>query len=217
MQYAVQALALNENRGGPTNFNAYSIMPTPTTPNSTTPGATRIEQGFIGSHSDIGGGYGIPGTANDKPEGDLSNVAYTWMYNQAVAAGVTELGKNKYSEVNSPILHDEVTAHIYYFGGRTIQFGDGSVVPETSARINSTGNPNKVTQDWTSSYITLNHWYRTLPPLRGGPPDTQTLPPCANDDSIIGMVDMTTYGAWLKSIGVDITSSNPSPTQQMCQ
>ncbi|WP_166636024.1 RHS repeat-associated core domain-containing protein [Halothiobacillus neapolitanus] len=217
VQYAVQALALNENRGGPTNFNAYSIMPTPTTPNSTTPGATRIEQGFIGSHSDIGGGYGIPGTTNDKPEGDLSNVAYTWMYNQAKAAGVTELKPNTHTQVNSPILHDEVTAHIYYFGGRTIQFGDGSVVPETSARINSTGNPDKVTQDWTSSYITLNHRYRTVHPPHGGAPYTQTLPPCPEDASIIGMVDMTTYGAWLKSIGVDITSSNPSPTQQMCQ
>ncbi len=42
-------------------------------------------------------------------------------------------------------------------------------------------------------------------------------PPCSNDDSIIGMVDMKSYGEWLKSIGVDITSSNPSPTQQMCQ
>lgn len=191
-------------------------MPTPTTPNSTTPGATLIEQGFIGSHSDIGGGYGVPGTTNDTPEGDLSNVAFTWMYNQAKAAGVTELGKNKYSEVNSPILHDEVAAHIYYTGGRTIQFGDGSVVPEADARINSTGNPDKVTQDWTSSYITLNHRYRTVHP-HGGAPYTQTLPPCPNDASISGMVDMTIYGAWLARIGVQVTSTNPTPTQQMCQ
>jgi RHS repeat-associated protein len=216
VQYAVQALALNENRGGPTNFNAYSIMPTPTTPNSTTPGTTRIEQGFIGSHSDIGGGYGVPGTTNNTAEGDLSNVAFTWMYNQAKAAGVS-LNKNIHTEVNSPILHDEVSAHIYYTGGRTIQFGDGSVVPETDARINSTGNPDKVTQDWTSSYITLNHRYRTVHPPHGGAPYTQTLPPCPDDASIVGMVDMQSYGAWLKSIGVDITSSNPSPTQQMCQ
>jgi len=216
VQYAVQALALNENRGGPTNFNAYSIMPTPTTPNSTTPGATRIEQGFIGSHSDIGGGYGIPGTTNDKPEGDLSNVAYTWMYNQAKAAGVS-LNPNKYTQVNSPILHDEVTAHIYYFVGRTIQFGDGSVVPETSARINSTGNPDKVTQDWTKTYITDHRQNKIVWPDNGNIPHTEVVLPCPNDTSIIGMVDMTIYGAWLKSIGVDITSSNPSPTQQMCQ
>ena len=217
MQYAVQALALNENRGGPTNFNAYSIMPTPTTPNSTTPGATRIEQGFIGSHSDIGGGYGIPGTTHNEAEGDLSNVAFTWMYNQAKAAGVTELGKNKHSEVNSPILHDEISKHGYFFHGRTIQFGDGSVVPETRVRINSTGNPNKVTQDWTKTYITDNRQIKTIWPGNGGIPYTEVLLPCPKDRSIIGMVDMQSYGAWLKSIGVDITSSNPSPTQQMCQ
>lgn len=211
MKYAVQAVALNENRGGVTNFDAYSIMPSPTTPNSTTPGDTRIEQGFIGSHSDIGGGYGTPKTTNGTPSGDLSNVAYTWMYDQAKSAGVTELGANKYSQVNSPILHDEVAAHSYYFNGREIHFGNGTTAQESSVQINSSGTTNKVSQAWTKAYITLNHSYKKIHNVN------MPYPPCSNDDSIIGMVDMKSYGAWLKSIGVDITSSDPSPTQQMCQ
>ena len=205
----MQAVALNENRGGPTNFDAYSIMQTPTTANDLTPGSTRIEQGFIGSHSDIGGGYGIPGNNNGAPEGDLSNVAFTWMYDQAKSAGITELGANHYTQVNSPILHDEIAAHSYYFPGRTVQFGNGTVVPESSVKINSVGNPTKVTQGWTKSYITLNHsTQKTL--------DTTIPSPPCSDHSIVGMVDMKSYGAWLKSIGVNVTSTDPLPSSQLC-
>ncbi len=42
-------------------------------------GATRIERGFLGSHSDIGGGF---------EQGDLARVALVWMINQARNAGV---------------------------------------------------------------------------------------------------------------------------------
>ena len=195
VQYAVQAVALNENRGGLSNFNAYSIMSSPGSPNT----ANRIEQGFIGSHSDIGGGYGIPGDTTGKTEGDLSNVAFTWMYDQAKNAGVPlkPEGPNL-STVNSPILHDEIAAHWYYTSGRTVTYGNGTTVPETSVAINSAGTPNQVTQAWTQQYITLHN------------------SPCATDSAIVGMVDMKSYGAWLASNGVNLTSSNPSPATQLC-
>lgn len=65
---------------------------------------TRIEQGFLGVHSDIGGGY------ND---GDLSNVALMWMIDQARNIGVkfddSDSGAIKargYNVVSNPIVHD---------------------------------------------------------------------------------------------------------------
>ena len=88
---------------------------------------------------------------------------------------------------------------------------------QIDAQINSAGDPAKVTEDWITAYITPHRQTRTVWTDNGGAPYTELVPPCPNDASISGMVDMTTYGAWLKSIGVNITSSNPSPTQQMCQ
>ena len=79
-----------------------------------------------------------------------------------------------------------------------MQFGNGTKVPETSVAINSAGAPNQVTQAWMQQYITLH-------------PSA-----CANDKAIVGMVDMSTYGAWLTSNGVNVTSSNPSPATQLC-
>lgn len=64
-QYVAQAYALNEHRP---LFPLQSI--------SGSSGGTRIEEGFIGAHADIGGGY------NDTQEtykGDLSDVALMWM------------------------------------------------------------------------------------------------------------------------------------------
>jgi len=107
-------------------------------------------------------------------------------------------------------MHDKFAIHPFYFKGWEIDFGNGTTVPESSVQINSGGNQKKVSQDWTKAYITLNHSYKKIHNVN------MPYPPCSNDDSIIGMVDMKSYRAWLKSIGVDITSSDPSPTQQMC-
>lgn len=38
-----------------------------------------------------------------------------------------------------------------------------------------------------------------------------------NRYKLVGMVDMSSYNVWLKSIGVDgITSSDPSPETKLC-
>lgn len=217
VRYAVQAVALNENRGGAANFEAYSIMPAPGAANSTAAGATRIEQGFVGSHSDIGGGYGQPGNTQGTPNGDLSNVAFTWMYEQAVAAGVTKLKPNDYTTVNSPILHDMVGTSSHYpavFPTRWVHYVDNS--GKTTAKVREDQiNVNGTTQAWTEQFITRNHRQQCTRTARGTVVCTPTRP-CPNDNEIIGMVDMSTYGPWLQSIGVNVRSTNPSPTQQMC-
>lgn len=62
---------------------------------------TRIERGFMGAHSDIGGGYS---------EGDLSNVSLMWMIDQAKKAGIqfsdSLINTRQYNVVTEPIVHD---------------------------------------------------------------------------------------------------------------
>lgn len=87
------AIALDEHRAA---FDLISIQNSEYSPNTT---PYREERGFLGSHSDIGGGYS---------SGDLSDIALQWMYKKAVAAG---LGMMPLAEeqliVHSPIIHDE--------------------------------------------------------------------------------------------------------------
>ncbi len=86
--YAAHAVALNEHR---TLFPAESIAGSPL-------GGVRIERGFIGAHSDIGGSYA---------EGDLSDVALAWMHSQARSAGVRMFAlTSEFERVSSPLLHD---------------------------------------------------------------------------------------------------------------
>ncbi|MEG1697829.1 MAG: DUF2235 domain-containing protein [Acinetobacter sp.] len=62
---------------------------------------TRIERGFMGAHSDVGGGYS---------DGDLSNVSLMWMIDQAKKAGIQFsdplINKRQYNVVTDPIVHD---------------------------------------------------------------------------------------------------------------
>ncbi|MCF9047114.1 phospholipase effector Tle1 domain-containing protein [Acinetobacter nectaris] len=63
----------------------------------------KIERGFMGAHSDIGGGY---------EEGDLNKVALMWMIDQAKNIGVkfneNVINNKKYNQVMNPIVHDSV-------------------------------------------------------------------------------------------------------------
>ncbi len=91
VEYAAHAVALNEHR---TLFPVESIEGAPA-------GGTRIERGFIGAHSDIGGSYA---------EGDLSDVALGWMHAQARNAGVRMTAlTSEFARVTSPLLHDSNT------------------------------------------------------------------------------------------------------------
>ncbi len=122
IEYVAQAVAVNEHRA---LFPLVSIEDSyggaGFTPN-------RVEKGFIGAHSDIGGGYA--GAGGDG--GDLSDVALNWMYAQAKLAGVNLIElKPDQLKVTNPILHDETNVlpwNLPGFGGwssdRDVKFPD---------------------------------------------------------------------------------------------
>ena len=91
----VHAVAVNEHRAG---FNGRSIFNSQTEANNGSK-INRIERGFLGAHSDIGGGY---------PEGDLSDVALMWVAKEAGLAGVNLNVPDKYNYVQNPTVHDNV-------------------------------------------------------------------------------------------------------------
>ncbi|MET0071722.1 MAG: DUF2235 domain-containing protein [Candidatus Thiodiazotropha sp.] len=107
----------------------------PSTANST----TRIERGFIGAHSDIGGGYA---------EGDLSDVAFMWMVQQAENAGV-EMDRDViedegWHEVTNPVVHDSVDvcpSWIYCFSGpdREFRYANGNDVVTQQGWLGAAG------------------------------------------------------------------------------
>ncbi|WP_422491637.1 phospholipase effector Tle1 domain-containing protein, partial [Endozoicomonas sp. ALE010] len=92
--HVAHAVALNEHRA---LFPLSSVSPNEGADISS--GGNIVEQGFVGAHSDIGGGYG---------DSDLSDIALQWMYHQALSAGV-ELGdlKDEHKVVEKPVIHDE--------------------------------------------------------------------------------------------------------------
>jgi RHS repeat-associated protein len=91
--YVVHATALNEYRGSAIEFPSESIRGAPAPANT-----TRIERGFLGAHSDIGGGY---------PEGNLAAVALSWMVGQAKLAGVNMLNSALLqTTIANPVFHD---------------------------------------------------------------------------------------------------------------
>lgn len=110
VMYTAQAVALNEHRR---LFPLQSIESDPSFPGAgapmvdgVSPGVV-IERGFIGAHSDIGGGYCGKDIVH-CPGGDLSDVALNWMVMQAERAGVLmEQLPGELKTVSNPILHDE--------------------------------------------------------------------------------------------------------------
>ena len=186
VKFAAHAVALNEHRGGLANFNGRSILQTPASPN----GGNRIEMGFIGSHADVGGGYGT---------GDLSDVALMWMIKQAKDQGIkfqdSVIVESGWTTVTNPILHDKSGNKIDpgnapNYGDRNFIYGDGTKVKQTEAII---GNNTAWTKDFVSYY---QMWCGT----RGAP--------------VVGLVDMQKYSDWLRGQGVNIdytVPSNPHP------
>jgi hypothetical protein len=90
---AAHAVALNEHRAA---FDLVSIQYNEYSSNTST---YREERGFLGAHSDIGGGYST---------GDLSDFALRWMHAKALAAGVHMSPlSSEHLIVDAPIIHDE--------------------------------------------------------------------------------------------------------------
>lgn len=97
-------------------------------------GQTRIERGFLGAHSDIGGSFA---------DGDLSKVALVWMVNQATAAGVgmDALSAAQTTIIANPVLHDK-SSNLFRQGGpapdansedRVIRYSAGQAVRQRSS------------------------------------------------------------------------------------
>nr|WP_249116007.1 RHS repeat-associated core domain-containing protein [Azoarcus sp. L1K30] len=105
-KYVAQAVALNEFRDNtlpglrpdPTNLDTWGAFPFESIMGGPIPAEqTRIERGFLGSHSDIGGGF---------TENELSKVALSWMIAQAQKAGIT-MKPGPDSIIRNPVLHDK--------------------------------------------------------------------------------------------------------------
>jgi hypothetical protein len=94
--------------------------------------SVRIERGFIGAHSDIGGGYCGDGSVDC---GDLSDVALKWMYEQMRIAEITlKPLEPDQTRVSNPIVHDETRVAPWNLPGlgglsddREVRFPDSTV------------------------------------------------------------------------------------------
>jgi RHS repeat-associated protein len=174
-EYVAQAVALNEYRGGTVAFPSESIMGVQASNDR-----TRIERGFLGSHSDIGGSF---------PEGDLAKVAMVWMVDQAIAAGVKmNDAPSLHSIIANPVLHDKSSNLLSgaATGGptassedRDVRFMDGSTAKQRQANISG--------MRWadTTQFIAYK-----------ADPNTS--------DSISAKVDMSAYLQWLNDHGYGI-------------
>jgi RHS repeat-associated protein len=126
--YVAQAVALNEYR---------TLFPLESIDRGATPASTtRIERGFLGSHSDIGGGFA---------DGDLSKVALNWMVAQAISAGVEmkPLSQDQSTVIANPVLHDK-SGNLYAQTGptptptsedRQVTFVDGTTERQRTASM----------------------------------------------------------------------------------
>ena len=100
----VHAVAMNENRYQFSRRSIYeNLIEAGNKNDKKLNGNFCLEKGFLGAHSDIGGGYA---------EGDLSNAALMWIIKHAKEAGIkvddTIITREKYNQVNDPVIHDSV-------------------------------------------------------------------------------------------------------------
>lgn len=77
--------------------------------------------GFLGAHSDIGGGYN---------EGDLSAVALMWTIKQTELAGLTfdkkKINKGDFKIVTDPVVHSSLDVFPFYNADRDFRYIDGT-------------------------------------------------------------------------------------------
>lgn len=185
--YVAQAVALNEYRGALTHpyfstgaFPGESIMPDMHAADVEN-GKTRIERGFIGSHADIGGGFG----ENDS---QLAQVALAWMVRQAEIAGI-QMGDSPllHTIIANPVVHDKSTsiltgAPARNAEDRTVTYGDGSKVHQREMRF-------AAGMTWADSQEFIQYLPENDP---------------QRPSFITGTVDMQAYLDWLNANGYHI-------------
>jgi RHS repeat-associated protein len=190
--YVAQAVALNEYRGKtlralPGSVGAFpleSIMggmysPVPIA------GQARIERGFIGSHSDIGGGF---------EQGDLSRVALSWMVDQARKAGL-QMDNAPTTIIANPVLHDKSDNLLSPTGApladgedRQVRYGNASTTTQR-AMIAPSG------MIWSDTGQFISYLPRTIDQ------DGDVIPLA---DFVTGTVDAQAYLNWLNANGYNI-------------
>lgn len=190
VRYAAHAVAVNEHRGGLSNFDVRSILGP-----SQKSAENRIEQGFIGAHSDIGGGYA---------SGDLSDVALMWMLNQARQRGIKIVERTvedaEWNIVTLPILHDSSAnglpgPHSNPMSAprddnRAIVYADGT-------RIQATMDVQLGGYSVADTKALINY-YRFSCGVAGS--------------LAVGLVDMSKYSEWTKKFGITIAFTQPPQT-----
>jgi RHS repeat-associated protein len=174
------AVALNEYRGRTLRDvpGSYGAFPLESIQGRATPdGTIRVERGFLGSHSDIGGGF---------EQGGLSRVTLVWMIDQARAAGVQMAQDASLLNVSrNPALHDKSDSLMT--GGqptaqledRQVRFADGT----TTTQRAMTGTTMTYTD--TQRFVTY-------------------LADRGRSDFVTGTVDMRGYLEWLNDNGYGI-------------
>lgn len=155
-------------------------------------GSNTVEMGFIGAHADIGGGY-------MEEEGDLSDVALNWMWNQMVLAGVPmrELDSAQ-RRVSNPILHDETRVGLWSlpgFGGlssdREVRYPDQRLTQREAEPADG------MTWSLSQAFITYH------PPAEAEDPYAALVEvPCCGNNA--GIVSMTLYAKWLSTFQINI-------------
>jgi RHS repeat-associated protein len=195
--HVAQAVALNEFRGQTGRWVSGSWLgafPLESIKGARTPqGTVRIERGFLGSHSDIGGGYG----AN---ESQLAQVALEWMVSQAVAAGV-KIDDAPRTVIANPIVHDKSNNQNQLNGrptgeDRDVHYRDGTVVKQRQMVL-----PGMQFTD-TEQFIS----YRPSVLDANGNLVRSTVPGAGT-----GTVDMAGYLAWLKANGYELNLTVQAP------
>lgn len=151
-----------------------------------TSGQTRIERGFLGSHSDIGGGF---------EQGDLSKVALSWMVDQARSAGVI-MNNAPATITANPLLHDKSDNQYSPTGApapdgedRHVRYRDGSTTTQR-AMIPSTG------MSWSDTGQFISYLPRTI---------DQNGDVIPRADFVTGAVDAQAYLNWLNANGYNIS------------
>ncbi|QOY94465.1 DUF2235 domain-containing protein [Massilia sp. UMI-21] len=190
VRHAAHAVALNEYRGDPVSFHLRSILGSQQSSQ-----ANRVEQGFVGAHSDVGGGYAT---------GDLSDVALMWMLNQAKQQGIKfdedRITKAGWKTVTLPILHDSSGNYLHvprlapHYDNRKVIYTDGKEVQALeNVRIGGYS---------IADTKALIHYYSRWCGQPGSP--------------AVGLVDMAKYSEWAKKSGISIAFQQPTQTR-FCQ
>ncbi len=194
--YIAQAIALNEHRGRTLRRLPGSIgaFPVESILGGDIPaGQSRVEMGFLGSHADIGGGFG-------ENESQLARVALVWMVEQAGRAGV-DMHEPPRTIIANPVLHDKsdnlycgspARCSVPYGEDRQVRYLDGSSVAQKAAT--GAGMSFIDTQDARLvSYLPTDEVDEFGTPVR-----------TPRGDFVTGTVNMTAYLAWLDANGYGI-------------